>query len=298
VKVGVIVPQGWTQEYAGWNAQDAWSRSVEIAVAADRLGFDSIWAFDHFHTTPDARDAITFESFAFLAGLAAHTRRVRLGHVVACGGYRNPALVAKAISTLDVISGGRMELGIGAGWKEDEWRAYGYGFPATAERLQMLADQLDVIDRMLAPGRATFDGRYASVTGAINEPPGLQLPRIPVMVGGNGRQVTWRLAARHADELNLDAMLPADVKEAMPVIAERCRDIGRDPVTLRVSVHIWWEQVPASQPAITALLRDYAELGVDRVQTLVRTAVNDVNELHVLAEAAEQAGVEMDEGAE
>jgi F420-dependent oxidoreductase-like protein len=294
VKVGVIVPQGWTKEYAGWNARAAWSRSVEIAVAADRLGFDSIWAFDHFHTTPDASDDITFESFAFLAGLAGHTRRVRLGHIVACGGYRNPALLAKAISTLDVISGGRMELGIGAGWKEDEWRAYGYGFPPTRERLRILADQLEVIERMLAPGRATFDGRYASVNGAINEPPGLQGPRIPIMVGGNGRQVTWRLAARHADELNLDAMPPADVQEALPVIAERCIEIGRDPATLRVSVHIWWELMPASQPAMTALLREYADLGISRVQTLARTAVTDIGALQLLAEAAVDAGVEMD----
>ena len=155
-----------------------------------------------------------------------------------CTAFRNPALTAKMIGTLDVISGGRMELGIGAGWKEDEWRAYGYGFPDTKTRLATLADHLEVITRMLAPGHATFAGTYASVTDAINVPRGLQEPRVPIMVGGNGPKVTWRLAARFADELNLDWLTPDEIREAKPVIASRCEEIGRDPATLRLSVNI------------------------------------------------------------
>ena len=159
------------------------------------------------------------------------TERVRLGQVVICTAFRNPALTAKMIGTLDVISGGRMELGIGAGWKEDEWRAYGYGFPDTKTRLATLSDHLEVITRMLAPGHATFAGTYASVTDAVNVPRGLQEPRVPIMVGGNGPKVTWRLAARHADELNLDWLTPDEVRDAKPVIASRCEEIGRDPAT-------------------------------------------------------------------
>jgi alkanesulfonate monooxygenase SsuD/methylene tetrahydromethanopterin reductase-like flavin-dependent oxidoreductase (luciferase family) len=136
------------------------------------------------------------------------------------------------IGTLDVISGGRMELGIGAGWKEDEWRAYGYGFPDTKTRLATLSDHLEVITRMLGPGHATFAGTHASVTDAINVPRGLQQPRVPIMVGGNGPNVTWRLAARHADELNLDWLTPDEIRDAKPVIASRCEEIGRDPATL------------------------------------------------------------------
>src|SRR5439155_26361847 len=121
VKVGVIVPQGWTGEYDGWDLAAAWTRTVAVAKEADRLGFESIWLFDHFHTVPKPTDELTFESFTALAALAAITTRVRLGHVVVCNGYRNPALVAKMIATMDVIAGGRIELGIGAGWKRDEW---------------------------------------------------------------------------------------------------------------------------------------------------------------------------------
>src|SRR6185312_7554838 len=152
--------------------------------------------------------------FTTLSALAALTERVRLGHVVICTAFRNPALTAKMISTMDSISGGRMDLGIGAGWKEDEWLAYGYGFPETSERLAILADHLEVISRMLAPGRATYDGRHASVHDAIHEPKGLQDPRLPILIGGNGPKVTWRLAARFADELNLDALMPDEVAQA------------------------------------------------------------------------------------
>ena len=135
-----------------------------------------------------------------------------------------------------------MELGIGAGWKRDEWLAYGYGFPETRERLARLGDDLGVITAMLAGDRhqhATYEGTYAHVRDAINVPKPIQRPRVPIMVGGNGPNVTWRLAARYADELNVDGLSPAEVAEALPVIASRCEEIGRDPATLPVSVHLW-----------------------------------------------------------
>ena len=115
MKVGVIVPQGWQGEYDGWDPTDAWRRTADVAMQAERLGFESIWLFDHFHTVPRPTDEITFESFTSLSALAAVTSRVRLGHIVICSPFRNPALTAKMISTMDSISGGRMELGIGAG---------------------------------------------------------------------------------------------------------------------------------------------------------------------------------------
>ena len=192
MKIGVIVPQGWTGEYDGWDPLDAWRRTSEVAKQADELGFDSIWLFDHFHTVPRPTDEITFESFTSLSALAALTSRVRLGHIVICTAFRNPALTAKMISTMDSISAGRMELGIGAGWKRDEWLAYGYGFPETKERLAALGDHLEVITRMLDGDKhqhATFEGRYATVRDAINVPKPIQKPRVPIMVGGNGPNV-------------------------------------------------------------------------------------------------------------
>ena len=295
MQVGVIVPQGWTGEYAGVEPAAAWQRTVDVARRADDLGFESIWLFDHFHTTPDPTDEMTFESFTSLSALAAATRQVRLGHIVACAGFRNPALVTKMISTMDVISGGRMELGIGAGWKMEEWLAYGYRFPERKERLERLRDTLGVARAMLGPGRATYEGKHAGVEGAINLPKPLQ-ERLPIMVGGNGQNVTWRLAAEFADELNVDGMPPEDVAKSMPIIRQRCEEIGRDPDTLRVSAHIWWEQLDAA-PSRPDLLAAYAETGVVRVQTLIRAASMDVDEIDAFAEDCRAAGATVGEGA-
>jgi F420-dependent oxidoreductase-like protein len=293
MKIGVIVPQGWTNEYDGWDTATAWMRSRDIGWQAEALGFESIWLFDHFHTAPVARDAITFEAFTSLAALAAETRRVRLGHIVLCAAYRNPALTAKMISTLDVISGGRAELGLGAGWKRDEWVAFGYGFPDAPQRLAMLKDTLEVVSAMMAPGRATYRGDHASVDGAINVPKPIQQPRVPIIVGGNGPNVTWRLAARYADELNLDILSPEDVAKAMPVIRQRCEEIARDPATLRVSVHAWWEHLSARGEQRVELLGRYAELGVSRVIGMIREAVDSDEALADFADDARAAGAEM-----
>ena len=296
MKIGVIVPQGWVGEYDGWDPLDAWRRTTAVAQEADRLGFESIWLFDHFHTVPRPTDEITFESFTSLSALAAVTERVRLGHVVICTAFRNPALTAKMISTMDAISGGRMELGIGAGWKRDEWLAYGYGFPETKERLARLADDLEVITRMLDGDKhqhATHEGRYSSVRDAINVPKPVQRPRVPIMVGGNGPNVTWRLAARHADELNVDGLTPTELAEALPVIRGRCEEIGRDPATLSVSVHVWGEDITGRGAPRVDLLAAYRELGVSRVIGLVRDSAANDDALESLVEDARAAGAEL-----
>ena len=293
MKIGVIVPQGWTNEYDGWDAAAAWMRTRDVAWQVEALGFESIWLFDHFHTVPKPTDEITFEAFTSLAALASETRRVRVGHVVLCAAYRNAALTAKMISTLDAISDGRAELGLGAGWKRDEWLAYGYGFPEARQRLAILKDHLEVARAMMGPGRATYQGEHASVDGAINVPKPIQQPRLPIMVGGNGPQVTWRLAARYADELNLDGMAPDDVERALPVIRRRCEEIDRDPASLSVSVHVWWERLSTAGQQRVDLLGRYAELGMSRVIGMVREAANGDQALADYADDARAAGVEM-----
>jgi F420-dependent oxidoreductase-like protein len=296
MKIGAIVPQGWTSEYDGWEPLKAWQRTTEVARQADQLGFESIWLFDHFTTTPRPTDEITFESFTSLSALAAITTKVRLGHIVICTAFRNPGLTAKMISTMDTISGGRMDLGIGAGWKKDEWLAYGYGFPETKERLARLGDDLGVIVAMLAGDKhqyATYAGTHSSVTGAINIPKPIQQPRVPIMVGGNGPNVTWRLAAKYADELNLDGMSPAEVAEALPVIRSRCEEIGRDPATLAISVHIWWGDLNKGGAKRIDRLAGFRELGIDRVMGLVQACATTDEALISLAEDAKAAGVEI-----
>ncbi|MFI5259339.1 MAG: TIGR03560 family F420-dependent LLM class oxidoreductase [Candidatus Limnocylindrales bacterium] len=263
MKIGLLVPQGWKGEYKGWDAALAWERTIELAVQAENLGFESLWVFDHFTTVPPA-DEITFESFSTLAALAALTRRVRLGHLVICASYRNPALTAKVGSTLDIISNGRFELGIGAGWKEDEWLAYGYTFPPIGERLDVLGEHLAIITRMLGPGRATFEGRYSRVREAINIPKGIQ-PHIPIIVGGNGRQRTAGYAIRFADELNLDFLSPAEVAGRMAEVRSRCEQEGRDPATLRFSAYAVDEDMRHAGQARVDLLGAYDAIGLDRL---------------------------------
>ena len=191
-----------------------------------------------------------------------------------------------------------MELGIGAGWKREEWLAYGYGFPETRERLAMLHDALEVISRMLEPGahiHATYEGEHHSVRDARNVPKPIQPTGMPIMVGGNGPNVTWRLAARYADELNLDGMSPEEVREALPTIRARCDEIGRDPDTLDVSVHAWWGE-PAWREAGDGrreLLSAYAELGLSRVIGLLQSSADSDEALESLAADARAAGMEL-----
>jgi F420-dependent oxidoreductase-like protein len=253
MQVGLMVPQGWKGEYDGWEAGDAWARTVELATDGEQRGFESLWVFDHFHTVPEPTDEITFESFSTLAAVAALTSRVRLGHMVVCTGFRNPALTAKLSSTIDVISGGRFELGIGAGWKEDEWLAYGYGFPPIGERMDAFADHLEVIKRMLAPGQATFEGRHAQVRDAYNVPKGIQ-GHIPIIVGGNGRQRTAGLAVQYGDELNFVFLTPAEIRVRIAEARTKCEQIGRDPASLRFSLYTLDEDMrPRGQERVDSL---------------------------------------------
>src|SRR3954468_12639398 len=294
MQIGVIVPQGWTSEYKGLSATDAWARTRDVAWQAEALGFESIWLFDHFHTVPRPTLEITFEAFTALAALAAETNRVRLGHVVLCAGYRNPALTTKMICTLDAISNGRAELGLGAGWKRDEWRAYGYGFPEPPERLAILKDQLEIARAMMNSDRATYEGKHHSVSDAINKPAPIQKPWIPIMVGGNGPNVTWRLAAKYADELNLDGMTPDEVREALPTIRARCEEIGRDPATLKLSVHVWWESLdhPTGAQRVD-MVAAYREQGVSRIIGMIRGSAESNDALASWAEDCRAGGAEL-----
>lgn len=265
MQVGLMTPQGWKGEYDDWQPADAWARTVELATHAEGLGFESLWVFDHFHAVPKPTEEITFESFSVLAALSMATRRVRLGHMVICAGFRNPALTAKMSSTIDVISGGRFELGIGAGWKEDEWRAYGYGFPTLAERMGALGDHLEVIRAMFGPGPATYEGRYAQIRSAHNAPRGLQQPRIPIIVGGNGERVTAGYAIKYADELNFVFLSAAQVAERIPAVRARCETEGRDPASLRFSMYTRDEEMRDAGQARVDTLAGYAAVGLDRI---------------------------------
>jgi len=293
--VGVLVPQGWKYEYNGWDPAAAWARTMELTRDAEALGFESEWVFDHFHTVPEVTDEITFESFTTLTAMACATSRVRLGHMVICNGFRNPALVAKLASTLDVVSGGRFELGMGGGWKEDEWLAYGYGFPPVGDRLRALHDALEVVTRMLAPGHATYRGRYARVVDAVNVPKGIQEPRPPIIVGGNGHEVTWRLAARYADELNVVYVSTEDVAAWLPMIRSRCEEIGRDPATLKVSLYAGDEDMKEAGQKRVDFIGRCIELGLSRLVAFPTRWEPTVETQALFARDCRAAGADMTE---
>jgi F420-dependent oxidoreductase-like protein len=296
MRVGLMAPQGWKGEYDGWDPAKAWARTIELAQQAEELGFESLWVFDHFHTVPEPTDEITFESFSTLSALAMATQRVRIGHMVVCSGFRNPAYTAKLSSTIDVISGGRFELGIGAGWKKDEWIAYGYGFPSIRERLDSFGDHLEVITRMFSPGHASYEGAHAHVRNAINVPKGLQKPRIPIIVGGNGERRTAGYAIKYADELNFVFLSPGEIRDRIVAVRQRCEDEGRDPATLRFSLYARDEEMrDAGQPRVDAL-GAYRDVGLDRIVCFPTRWAPSTETQEAFAEDVRAAGIELARG--
>ena len=232
VGFGLIVPQGWRLDLAHIaDPVEQFEHAVRTAQAAERLGFDSIWLYDHLQTRAGEPES-TFECWTTLAALARETSRVRLGQLVTCTAYRNPALLAKMATTLHVASHGRLVLGLGAGWDDREYAAYGYGdaLPPVGERLRRLGEAAGVVRAMWSDGAgATFEGDVYRVRGAQNLPRPVQRPHPPLLIGGAGERVLLRIVAEHADVCNLtDSFDPAFYRHKLAVLRRHCDDLGRD----------------------------------------------------------------------
>jgi F420-dependent oxidoreductase-like protein len=228
LKFGLLVPQGWTMDLARIkDPVEAYETMTSVAQTADEVGFASAWLVDHFHTIPHPTPEVTFECWMTTAALARDTSNIRIGQMVTCNGYRHPALLAKMASTVDVLSHGRLNFGIGAGWYEHEYRAYGYDYPDAPDRLRYLREAVQVIRTMWTQEEASFEGKYYQVRGAINQPKGVQQPHIPLLIGGDGEKVTLKLAAQHADACNVGDD-PATMKQKFAVLKEHCETVGRD----------------------------------------------------------------------
>jgi F420-dependent oxidoreductase-like protein len=229
LKFGLIVPQGWRMDLVGiTDPVEAYETMTRVAQEAEELGYDSIWLFDHFHTVPTPTQEPTFECWTSTAALARDTKRVRIGQMVTCNGYRNPALLAKMASTVDVLSHGRLDFGIGAGWYEQEYRAYGYDYPDGPTRLRQLRDAVQIIRAMWTQEEATFEGIFAQVRGAINQPKGVQKPHIPLLIGGAGEQVTLKLVAQYGDACNIGHLDNEGLARKFAIIKQHCENVGRD----------------------------------------------------------------------
>ena len=227
MRFGVFVPQGWRLDLTGIDPAAQWTAMLDVARAAEESLFESIWVYDHFHTMPVPTDEATHEAWTLMAALGAATQRIRLGQMCTCIGYRNPAYLAKVAATVDVISGGRVEMGIGAGWYEHEWRAYGYGFPRAGERLAMLDEGVQIMRQLWSTGRATLDGQHYQVDGAICQPLPLQEGGIPLWIAGGGEKKTLRTAAKYAQYTNFDVS-PEVFRRKSEILAAHCADVGTD----------------------------------------------------------------------
>jgi F420-dependent oxidoreductase-like protein len=230
---GVIVPQGWRMDLVDIaDPAEAYEAMTRVAQEAEAQGYYSIWLYDHFHTVPTPTQEMTFECWISTAALARDTKRVRIGQIVTCNSYRNPALLAKMASTVDVLSHGRLDFGLGAGWYEHEYKAYGYEYPEAPERLRHLREAIKVILAMWTQDEATFEGKYYQVRGAINQPKGIQKPHIPLLIGGSGEKVTLKLVAQYANACNVGGDIE-NIKHKLAVLKTHCDSLGRDYNSIR-----------------------------------------------------------------
>ena len=219
--------------FAGVADGDLFARVAQIAVAAEESGFDSVWVMDHFYQIGNVgpRTDPMLEGYTLLAALAARTERAALGTMVTGVTYRNPAYLAKVVTTLDVISSGRAILGIGAAWNDDEHAGYGFEFPPVAERMERLEEALQICRAMFKEESPSFTGRHYSIAAALNFPRPIRPGGIPVLVGGSGEAKTLRLVAKYADACNIFGD-PATVRHKLEVLEGHCEAIGRDPAEI------------------------------------------------------------------
>lgn len=227
MRFGTFIPQGWRFDLVGIEPRDQWQAMSDLATQADAGPWESLWVYDHFHTTPVHSAEATHEAWTLMAAFAASTSRIRLGQMCTCMGYRNPAYLAKVAATVDVVSGGRVEMGIGGGWYEHEWRAYGYGFPEIKDRLGMLREGVDIMHQAWTTGVASLTGDHYQVDGAIVQPQPLQDGGIPFWIAGGGEKVTLRIAAQYATYTNFAGSLE-EFDHKSDVLRGHCERLGRD----------------------------------------------------------------------
>ncbi|MGW4844755.1 LLM class F420-dependent oxidoreductase [Nocardia brasiliensis] len=228
MRFGIFIPQGWRLDLVGIDPADQWRVMRDLAQRADAADiWESLWVYDHFHTVPVPTEEATHEAWTLMSAFAASTSRVRLGQMCTAMSYRNPAYLAKVAATVDLISGGRAEMGIGGGWYEHEWRAYGYGFPSAGERLGRLDEGVQIFRQAWTTGKATLDGRYYQVDGAIVQPLPLQENGIPLWIAGGGEKKTLRIAAKYAQYTNFSGA-PDEFAAKSDILRAHCADVGTD----------------------------------------------------------------------
>lgn len=222
------------------------------------------WLFDHFVPINGHVEGPCMDGWTLLAALAASTERLRLGLMVGCNGYRHPAVLAKIATTVDRISGGRLDMGLGAGWFELEYNMYGIPFPPPAQRIHELDEACQALKLLWTEELANFDGKYYKLTEARHEPKPVQAPYPPFTIGGGGEKLTLRVVAKHASIYNAPGGTPEEVQHKNRVLDEHCAAIGRDPGEIRRSWQFYLKD-PAQAGGIQARIEPYLAIGMDHI---------------------------------
>jgi F420-dependent oxidoreductase-like protein len=270
--------------FPGVGAGDLFEAVGSIARRAEDAGFDTVLVMDHFYQLPalGPPDAYMLEAYTLLGALAASTRRANLATLVAGNTYRNPALLAKMITTLDVVSRGRALAGVGAGWFETEHRGYGFDFPPLGERLDRLEEALQILHPMLRGKQPSFDGHFYRASEALNEPPPVRPGGPPILIGGTGERRTFRLVAEFADESNW-VCPPAEFPRKLDALKKHCSDLGRDRASIGVSWLASLVLAPTREEAEAARDRFLGRRGID-FSKLPERMQRNINEALVLGD--------------
>ena len=236
MKIGAMIPQGWRMDLNGIPPENQWDTILKASKDIEDLNYESVWVYDHFHTVPSPTQDPTFECWSLMAALSQVTESVRIGQMCTCNSYRNPAYLTKVASTIDSMSGGRLEFAIGAGWYDQEYKAYGYEYPSAGVRLKMLEEALQIYIAMTTEDKASFEGEYYSITNAINQPKPLQKPYPPLWVCGGGEKVTLKLLAKYGNYGNWDVDVKGFVHKS-EILKEHCKQQNREYSEIKKTLH-------------------------------------------------------------
>ena len=236
MKIGAMIPQGWRMDLHGISPEKQWDTILKASKDIEDLNYESVWVYDHFHTVPSPTQDPTFECWSLMAALSQVTEKVRIGQMCTCNSYRNPAYLTKVASTIDSMSGGRLEFAIGAGWYDQEYKAYGYEYPSAGVRLKMLEEALQIYIAMNTEEKATFEGEFYSIKNAINQPKPLQKPYPPLWVCGGGEKVTLKLLAKYGDYGNWDVDVDGFIHKS-EILKNHCEQQERDYSSIKKTLH-------------------------------------------------------------
>ena len=236
MKIGAMVPQGWRMDLHDIKPEQQWDTIIEASARIEKLNYASVWVYDHFHTVPSPTQDPTFECWSLMAALSQVTENVRIGQMCTCNSYRNPAYLTKVASTIDSMSGGRLEFAIGAGWYDQEYKAYGYDYPSAGVRLKMLEEALQIYIAVTTQDKASFEGDYYTIKDAINQPKPLQKPYPPLWVCGGGEKVTLKLLAKYGDYGNWDVDVEGFVHKSK-ILKTHCEEQNRNYSDIKKTLH-------------------------------------------------------------